>query len=107
MTVTFMENFGSLDGTDREMVGMAAHSLSATITEKTMLPALEPILAVLQGDSSQIQRFAGSYLSSASVLGSGQIAEWGRLFDPMRQDMEATFADQVLSRNPLGRQLLP
>ena len=97
MTVTFMENFGSLDGTDREQwLGMAAHSLSATITEKTMLPALEPILAVLQGDSSQIQRFAGSYLSSASVLGSGQIAEWGRLFDPMRQDMEATFADQVI-----------
>ena len=54
MTVTFMENFGSLDGTDKEQwLGMAAHSLSATITEKTMLPALEPILAVLQGDSSQ------------------------------------------------------
>ena len=46
-------------------------------------------------------------MSSATVLGSGQIAEWGRLFDPMRQDMEATFTDQVLSRNPLGRQILP
>ena len=30
-------------------------------------------------------------MSSATVLGSGQIAEWGRLFDPMRQDMEATY----------------
>jgi len=107
MTVTFMENFGSLDGADKsKWLAMAAHSLSATITEKTMLPALEPLLAAINGDASQLQRFAGAYMSSATVLGSGQIAEWGRLFDPMRQDMEATFTDQVLSRNPLGRQLL-
>ena len=98
----------SLDSADKsKWLSMAAHSLSATITEKTMLPALEPLLAALQGDTSQINRFAGAYMSSATVLGSGQIAEWGRLFDPMRQDMEATFTDQVLSRNPLGRQILP
>ena len=108
MTVTFMENFDSLDGSDRQQwLGMAMHSLSATITEKTMLPALEPLLAAVNGDASQLKRFAGSYMASATVLGSGQIAEWGRLFDPMRQDMEATFTDQVLSRNPLGRQILP
>ena len=96
MTVTFMENFGSLDSSDKsKWLSMAAHSLSATITEKTMLPSLEPLLAALQGDTSQINRFAGSYISSATVLGSGQIAEWGRLFDPMKQDMEATFTDQV------------
>ena len=48
MTVTFMENFGSLDGADKsKWLSMAAHSLSATITEKTMLPALEPLLAAL------------------------------------------------------------
>ena len=108
MTVTFMENFGSLDSTDQsKWLSMAAHSLSATLTEKTMLPSLEPLLAALQGDTSQINRFAGSYMASATVLGSGQIAELGRLFDPMRQDMEATFTDQVLSRNPLGRRILP
>ena len=109
MTVTFMENFGSLNGTDRQhWLGMAMHSLSATITEKTMLPALEPLIAaIVNGDSSEINRFSGAYMASATVLGSGQIAEWGRLFDPMRQDMEATFTDQVLSRNPLGRQILP
>ena len=108
MTVTFMENFGSLDSSDKsKWLSMAAHSLSATITEKTMLPSLEPLLAALQGDTSQINRFAGSYMASATVLGSGQIAELGRLFDPMKQDMEATFTDQVLSRNPLGRQILP
>ena len=109
MTVTFMENFGSLNGTDRQhWLGMAMHSLSATITEKTMLPALEPLIAaIVNGDASEINRFSGSYMASSTVLGSGQIAEWGRLFDPMRQDMEATFTDQVLSRNPLGRQILP
>ena len=38
MTVTFMENFGSLDSTDQsKWLSMAAHSLSATLTEKKVI----------------------------------------------------------------------
>lgn len=109
MTVNIVDNFDSMSNEDTAgYLRMSAHILSSVITEKTMLPAIEPLLAMLtEGNPAELQRFVGSYLSSATVPGSGQIAEVGRLLDPLVQDMQSTMFDQMMSRDPLGRQLLP
>jgi hypothetical protein len=108
LTANIMDNFDSLNSAElAENLRAAGFVLSATITDKSMLAALEPLNDVVRGDVGAINRWTSSFASSASMPGSSLMAEFGRLITPNKKELENNFFDLVANRNPILKQALP
>jgi len=108
LTANIMDNFDSLNSAElAENLRAAGFVLSATITDKSMLAALEPLNDVVRGDVGAINRWTSSFASSAAMPGSSLMAEFGRLMTPNKKELENNFFDLVANRNPILKQNLP
>jgi hypothetical protein len=108
LTVNIMDNFDSLNSAElAENLRAAGFVLSATITDKSMLAALEPLNDVVRGDVGAINRWTSSFATAAAMPGSSLMAEFARLLSPAKKELENNFFDLVANRNPIGKQTLP
>ena len=108
LTANIMDNFDVLNSADlAENLRAAGFVLSATITDKSMLAALEPLNDVIRGDVGAINRWTSSFATSAAMPGSSLMAEFGRLITPNKKELENNFFDLVSNRLPVAKQNLP
>lgn len=108
LTVNIMDNFDVMNSADlAENLRAAGFVLSATIADKSMLAALEPLNDVISGDVGAINRWTSSFATSAMMPGSSLMAEFGRLITPNKKELENNFFDLMANRNPVTKQYLP
>ena len=108
LTANIMDNFDSLRPAElAENLRAAGFVISATITDKSMLAALEPLNDVVRGDVGAINRWTSSFATAAVMPGSSLMAEFGRLISPAKKELENNFFDLVANRNPVLKQNLP
>ncbi len=81
--------------------------VAASITDKSFLAGIEPLLDVARGDVGAMNRWAGSFLSSAAVPGSSQLAEISRLMYPQLKVVDNNIQKLMMNRNPLTKGVLP
>ena len=79
--------------------------LGAAITDKTALAGLEPLMDIISG--AALTKWSSSFLSSAAVPGSSQLAEISRLMDPGLKEVEVELFDMMRNRNPFTKGQLP
>jgi hypothetical protein len=108
LTATVMDNFDVLNTAElEENLRAAGFVLSATITDKSMLAALEPLNDVIRGDVGAINRWTSSFASSAVMPGASLMAEFARLMMPAKKELENNFFDLLANRNPVMKPSLP
>jgi hypothetical protein len=108
LTVNIMDNFDTLNSAElSENLRAAGFVLSATIADKSMLAALEPLNDVVRGDVGAINRWTSSFATSAVMPGSSLMAEFGRLITANKKELENNFFDLVANRSPILKQGLP
>ena len=108
LTVNIMDNFDTLNSAElSENLRAAGFVLSATIADKSMLAALEPLNDVVRGDVGAINRWTSSFATSAMMPGSSLMGEFGRLITANKKELENNFFDLVANRNPILKQGLP
>lgn len=81
--------------------------LSAAITDKTALAGLEPLMDILNGNPNALAKWSSSFLTSAAVPGSSQLAEISRLMDPGLKEVEMNVIDLIRNRMPGIKSTLP
>ena len=101
LTADIMDNFDSLSPNDiGEQLRKAGFILAASVTDRTTLAGIEPFLDVIRGDVGAINKWSSSFLTSALVPGSSQLAEISRLMDPGLKEVEMSLFDLVQNRIP-------
>jgi hypothetical protein len=108
LTVDVIDNFDTLAPNEiGEQLRKLGFVLSSAITDKTALAGLEPMMDILSGNVGAIQKWASSFLTSATVPGSSQLAEISRLMDPGLKEVEMELNDLVMNRLPGLKGQLP
>ena len=108
LTVDVIDNFDSLASNE---IGEQFHKLmfvlAAGVTDKTALSGLEPLMDILSGNPAALTKWSSSFLTSATVPGSSQLAEISRLMDPGLKEVEMELFDMMRNRNPFTKGQLP
>ena len=108
LTVDVIDNFDSLASNEiGEQFRKLGFVLSAAITDKTALSGLEPLMDILSGNPGALTKWSSSFLTSATVPGSSQLAEISRLMDPGLKEVEMELFDMMRNRNPFTKGQLP
>ena len=108
LTADIMDNFDSLAPNDMgELLKKMTFVLGASFTEKTGIAGLEVFFDVLSGNGDAISKWTSSFLTSAVVPGSSQMAEISRLMDPALREVEQNAFDYMRNRNPFTKGQLP
>ena len=81
--------------------------IGATLTDKTFLSGIEPMMDVFRGDPGAINRWAASFISSATMPGASLQAEMGRLMYPQLKIVDNNLLALYSNRNPLLKGDLP
>ena len=81
--------------------------LASSITDKTALAGLEPLMDILNGNPNALAKWSSSFLTSAAVPGSSQLAEISRLLDPGLKEVEMNVFDLMRNRMPGIKSTLP
>ena len=93
---------GALEGVREK----SAFVLSASITGRTGLSTLKPLLDMLGGDESAMDRWAGGFLNSLGPL-AGQRGEWSRAFTEGLLETENDILSVIGNRNRFAGGLDP
>ena len=102
------DNFDVLSPNDiGEQFRKMGFIFAASFTDKTYLAGVEPFLDVIRGDVGAINRWSGSFITSATLPGSSLMAEIGRLMDPGLREVETTMLDIARNRLPVLKTQLP
>ena len=108
LTVDVIDNFDSLASNEiGEQFRKLGFVLSSAITDKTALSGLEPLMDIISGNPGALTKWSSSFLTSATVPGSSQLAEISRLMDPGLKEVETELFDMMRNRNPLTKGQLP
>lgn len=108
LTVDVIDNFDSLASNEiGEQFRKLGFVLSSAITDKTALSGLEPLMDIISGNPGALTKWSSSFLTSAAVPGSSQLAEISRLMDPGLKEVETELFDMMRNRNPLTKGQLP
>lgn len=108
LTVDVVDNFDSLASNEiGEQFRKLGFVLSSAITDKTALSGLEPLMDILSGNPGALTKWSSSFLTSATVPGSSQLAEISRLMDPGLKEVETELFDMMRNRNPFTKGQLP
>jgi hypothetical protein len=108
LTVDVIDNFDSLASNEiGEQLRKLGFVLSAGFTDKTALVSLEPLMDILTLNPGAIQKWGSSFLTSATIKGSSQLAEISRLMDPGLKEVEVEMYDMIRNRLPLAKSQLP
>ena len=81
--------------------------LAASVTDKSFLAGIEPMLDVARGDVGAMNRWAAGFLSSAVTPGASQLAEISRLMQPQLRVVDNNLQSLIMNRNPLTKGSLP
>ena len=81
--------------------------VAASLTDKSFLAGIEPLMDVARGDIGAINRWSSSFLSSAVVPGASQLAEISRLMYPQLKVVDNNLGKLMMNRNPLTKGTLP
>ena len=101
-TADIMDNYDTLgEGNVTQYLSAAGFVLSASITDKSMLAGIEPIYDILSGNPAAINRWASSFIPSATMPGASQMAELGRLISPNLRVVEENLFAMLANRTPL------
>ena len=108
LTADIVDNFDSLASNEiGEQLRKLGFVVSSAITDKTALAGLEPFMDILSGNAGAITKWSSSFLTSAVVPGSSQLAEISRLMDPGLKEVETSLFDMMRNRNPISKGQLP
>ncbi len=108
LTVDVIDNFDSLASNEiGEQFRKLGFVLSSAITDKTALSGLEPLMDIISGNPGALTKWSSSFLTSATVPGSSQLAEISRLMDPGLKEVEMELFDMMRNRNPFTKGQLP
>ena len=108
LTVDVIDNFDSLASNEiGEQFRKLGFVLSSAITDKTALSGLEPLMDIISGNPGALTKWSSSFLTSATVPGSSQLAEISRLMDPGLKEVETELFDMMRNRNPFTKGQLP
>lgn len=108
LTVDVIDNFDSLASNEiGEQFRKLGFVLSSAITDKTALSGLEPLMDIISGNPGAVTKWGSSFLTSATVPGSSQLAEISRLMDPGLKEVEVELYDMMRNRNPVTKGQLP
>ena len=108
LTVDVMDNFDQLASNDiEEQLRKLGFVFASSITEKTTTSGLEVAFDVFRGDVGAIEKWSSSFLTSATIPGSSQLAEISRLIDPGLKEVEQDVFSLVRNRLPLLKGQLP
>ena len=101
LTADVVDNFDALSPNDiGEQFKKLSFILASSVTEKTMLAGIQPFLDVVRGDVGAINKWSSSFLTSATIPGSSQLAEISRLMDPGLKEVEMELFSMVQNRLP-------
>ena len=101
LTANIMDNFDTLGEANlQKLLTASGFILSASITDKTMLAGIEPIYDIVNGNGAAINRWSSSFLPSAVIPGSSQMAELTRLISPNQRVVEEQFFAMLANRTP-------
>jgi len=84
----------------------SAFILSASITDRTGLSTLKPLLDMLGGDESAMDRWAGGFVNSLGPL-AGQRGEWSRIFSEGLLETNSEISSVIMNRNRFAGTLDP
>ena len=108
LTADVADNFDSLSANDiGEQFKKLSFIFASSVTEKTMLAGIQPFLDVVRGDVGAINKWSSSFLTSATIPGSSQLAEISRLMDPGLKEVEMDLFTMVQNRLPGVKGELP
>ena len=108
LTVDVIDNFDSLASNEiGEQFRKLGFVLSSAITDKTALSGLEPLMDIISGNPGALTKWSSSFLTSATIPGSSQLAEISRLMDPGLKEVETELYDMMRNRNPFTKGQLP
>jgi hypothetical protein len=101
LTANIMDNFDTLgEGNLQKLLTGIGFVLSASVTDKTMLAGIEPIYDIVNGNGAAINRWSSSFVPSAVIPGSSQMAELTRLISPNLRVVEEQFFAMLANRTP-------
>ena len=101
LTANIMDNFDTLGEANlQKLLTASGFILSASVTDKTMLAGIEPIYDIVNGNGAAINRWSSSFLPSAVIPGSSQMAELTRLISPNLRVVEEQFFAMLANRTP-------
>ena len=94
-----MDNFDSITQNDAmTLMQKAAFVLAASITDRSMYAGIEPMLDVVRGDGSAMNRWASGFISSLAPL-SGLRNEAGRVISPAYRELDNELGQLIRNRN--------
>ena len=99
LTVTIMENATMLGETaTANWLNKVGYVVGSSITEKSVLANVEPMMGILNGNAPSIERLAASVANSMIPL-AGQRAEWARWIGAGTKETKKEFLDYMRNRN--------
>jgi hypothetical protein len=93
------DNFDMLgEAATEKFLSKAMFVLSASITDRTGLSSVRPLMDILSGNEGALERWAAGFVNSLGPL-AGQRGEWSRIFSEGLLEVENTFVDHLQNRN--------
>jgi hypothetical protein len=100
------DNFDMLgEAATEKFLSKAMFILSASITDRTGLSSVRPLMDILSGNEGAIERWAAGFTNSLGPL-AGQRGEWSRIFSEGLKEVESDFFSQLENRNRFSNVML-
>ena len=106
-TATVLDNMESLEGSrQEELLNALSFIVGTAITDKTGMTNMEAFFKVMQGNPNEINRWAASFIPSATTPGANGLLELQKLWVPQLKVVEDKL-DQMLLNRSLAKAALP
>ena len=93
------DNFDMLgEAATEKFLSKATFVLSASITDRTGLSSMRPLMDILSGNEGALQRWSAGFVNSLGPL-AGQRGEWSRIFSEGMLEVENDFMSHLNNRN--------
>jgi len=100
------DNFDMLgESWTEKYLSKAMFILSASVTDRTGLSSIKPLMDILQGNEGAIQRWSAGFVNSLGPL-AGQRGEWSRIFSEGLKEVEMDFFSQLENRNRFASSMM-
>jgi hypothetical protein len=97
--VNVADNFDMLgEAASERMFEKAAFVIGASVTDRTALSTIKPLLDIVSGNEGALTRWSAGFVNSLGPLAS-QRAEWSRIFSEGLQEVDNEFFSLLSNRN--------
>ena len=106
-TANIMDNMTSLEGNQvSELLNATGFIIASSITERSGLTNMETLFKVLKGDKGAVQRWAASFIPSATTPGANGLLELQKLVVPQLKVVDNNLLSMIQNRS-LVKSTLP